>query len=108
MKIVRILSLGAAIAALPHLALAELPFGSDLLARLDSATDICAKQKPEVAQKIKDQTKVLFKDVPAQQLEDARNSDDYKEARKTADDEFGKLKKEEAVKACSDIFNSNK
>jgi len=107
MRIVRILSLGAAI-ILPQLALAELPFGPEMLARLDGATDMCAKEKPEVAQKLKDQSKLLFKDVSDKELEDARSSDDYKAARKTVDAELAKLKKEEAAKSCSEIFGSKK
>jgi hypothetical protein len=107
MKIYRILCLGAAI-ALPQLALAELPFGIQTLAQIDGAIDFCAQAKPEAAEKYRDFGKLLVKELPKKDLEDARNSKEYKEARKSVGEEIGKLKKEDAVSTCSDFLKTDK
>ena len=107
MKFFRILCLGAAI-ALPQFALAEVPFDVQTLALLDASMDFCSKANPASAEKFKDYATRLQKDVPKTDLDAVRNSDEYKETRKSISDQFNKLSKDEANKTCSDFLKTNK
>jgi hypothetical protein len=107
MRFSRILCLGAAL-ALAQPAFAELPFPVQTLAEIDGALDYCAEMKPESADVYKEFGKQLVKDVPEKDLEAARSTKEYKEARKSATEEIRKLSKQEAAKSCSDFLKANK
>jgi hypothetical protein len=107
MTLRRILCLGAAIALSPT-AFAEAPFDLQTLALLDSSMDFCVKVNAEAAEKYKDYVNQLEKDVPQKDLEAARDSGDYKEARKSISAELSKLNKKDATKACSDFLKARK
>ena len=103
MKIYRILCLGAAI-VLPQFASAELPFSVQALAQIDGGIDYCSQTNPDAADKYKQVSDLLLKSLPKKDLEAARNSKEYKEARKTVSEDIGKLKKEEAAKTCTELM----
>jgi hypothetical protein len=107
MKIHRILCLGIAI-ALPELAFAEIPFDIQTLAQIDGVIDYCSQLKPETADVYKQLGKLMEKSVPEKDLEAARNSKDYKEARKSVSEGISKVNKEEAAKSCSDFLKADK
>jgi len=107
MKIHRILCLGLAI-ALPQLTVAEIPFDIQTLAQIDGVIDYCSQLKPESADVYKQFGKLMEKSVPEKDLEAARNSKDYKEARKSVSEGISKVNKEEAAKSCSDFMKTDK
>jgi hypothetical protein len=107
MRFSRILCLGAAL-VLSQTAFAETPFDLQTLALLDASMDFCTKANPEAAEKFKDYANQLEKDVPQKDLEAARDSKDYKEARKSISAEFDKLNKKEVTKTCSDFLKADK
>lgn len=106
MRLCHIICLGAAI-AVPQFASAQLPFDTDTLAELDGALDFCAQMEPKSADAYRNFAKVLEEGLPKKDLEEARNSKEYKDARQSVSDEIGKLKKEDAAKACSDFLKAD-
>jgi len=108
MKIHRILCLGAAIVVIPQLALAKLPFSSDVFGRVEGTLDFCAQVDSRSAAKYQEQKKLLVRDVPEKELAAARETTEYKEAYAWIGGELGKVAKDKAVQACAASLEGGK
>jgi hypothetical protein len=103
MKMYRILCLAAAL-ALPIVALAKLPFTNDGFGQVESILDFCTQADPQGAQKYQEQKKSLVRDVPEKEVEEARKTQEYRDAYDSTGDELANTPKEKAVKACTEAL----
>jgi hypothetical protein len=100
MKIHRVICLGAALmVATP--ALAKMPYTNDAFGKVEGTLDFCAQVDSHSASKYQERKKALVKDVPQKEVDEARESKEYKDAYDWVTDEFGKAPKDQAVQACS-------
>jgi hypothetical protein len=100
MKVYRILGLCAAM-VLPQLALAELPMPVESLGTVEGTLAFCAEVNPQAAAQYNEFTKLLTKDAPAQEVQEARQSSEYRQAHENIRAELAKTQAADAVKACS-------
>jgi len=100
MKIHRILCLSAAI-VIPQLALAKLPLPNDAFGKIEGTLDFCAQIDSPNAAKYQEQKKLLVRDVPEEEVAEARETTEYKNAYTWISDELAKQPKDKAVKACA-------
>ena len=103
MKICRIVCLTAAL-TLPQLTLAELPFSRDAFGKIEGTFDFCASVDPQSAPKYEAGKKAMVRDVPEKELEEARKTQEYRDAYDSISDELSKVPKEKALKACTDFL----
>ena len=101
MKMYRMLCLAAAL-ALPILALAKLPFTNAGFGQVEGILDFCAQADAQNAPKYQEQKKSLVRDVPENEVEEARKTQEYRDAYDSTSDELAKAPTEKAVKACTD------
>jgi len=99
MKTSRILCLAGAI-VFPLLAQAKLPFPNDVFGRLEGTLDFCAQANPEAAQKYQEGKKLIVRDVPEQEVTEARSTEEYKDAYESTSAQLGEVPKDQAVAAC--------
>lgn len=104
MKIYRILCLGAGL-VLPQLALAKLPFTNDAFGRVEGTVDFCARADVQAAPKYEERKKLLVRDVPEKEVDEARQTQEYRDAYDWISAELGKVPKDEAAKACRDFLD---
>jgi hypothetical protein len=100
MKIYRVMCLGATLVIAP-LALAKLPFTNDAFGKIEGTLDFCAQVDPHAAPKYQERKKALVKGVPEKEVEEARETQEYKGAYDWVTNELDKSPKEHAVDACS-------
>jgi hypothetical protein len=103
MKIYRILCLGAAVIA-PPLALANLPFTNEAFGKIEGTLDFCVQADPQAAPEYEERKKLLVRDVPGQEMDEARQTQEYLDAREWISAALGKVPKAQAVKACGDFL----
>jgi hypothetical protein len=99
MKIYKVMGLGAALVIAP-LALAKLSFTNEAFGKVEGTLDFCAKADPQSAGQYQEHKKALVKEIPAKEVEEARASQNYKDAYAWVTDELGKVPKERAVETC--------
>jgi len=107
MKIHRIVCLAAAI-VVPQLALAKLPFSSEAFGKVEGTLDFCAQADPPAAPRYQEQKKHLVRDVPEQEVAEARSTQEYKDAYEWVSAEIGKQPKGKVVEACTAYLNGDK
>jgi hypothetical protein len=100
MKIYKVMCLGAALAIAP-LALAKLPFTNDAFGKVEGTLDFCAQVDPHAAPKYQERKKALVEGVPEKEVEEARETQEYKDAYDWVTDELDESPKEHAADACS-------
>ncbi len=83
------------------LALAKLPVPNDVLGRVEGALDFCAQADPQSAEKYQAKKKDLMQGATAEELADARASQEYKDAHQSTTDEMSKQPKEKAKNTCA-------
>ncbi len=105
MSVYRALSLCLAI-GVPQLALAELPVSKQTLGQVDGILKYCAQANPRLAKSYEEQAALLIGKASAQELAEARKSDEYKQAYDSIRDQLSKLDKEHAAEACSGAAQS--
>jgi hypothetical protein len=105
MKIRHIISLSAAL-LMSQLALAKMPFSNDIFGKLESTLDYCARLDPPSAAKYQEKKKAAVKDVPEEELAQARKSKEYKTSYEEFTDELSKMPKEEVTSACAAALES--
>jgi hypothetical protein len=103
MKIYRILCLGAAL-VFPQLALAKLPFTNDAFGRVEGTLDFCAQADAQAAAKYEERKKSLVRDVPEKEVDEARQTQEYRDAYDWISAELGKVPKAQATKGCGDFL----
>ena len=100
MRIFRITGI-AAILMIASLANAKLPVPHGILGRVEGALDFCAQADAQSAAKYQEKKKEFSQGATDGELEEARDSQDYKDAYQSATDEMSKQSKDEAKKTCS-------
>lgn len=100
MKMHSVLLLGATTILFTQIASAELPINKKMLAQIDATVDFCSQAKPDSSQKFKDINSLLSQRSSANDLDQARSSDEYKQARKAVSESLGKMNKDEVEKTC--------
>jgi hypothetical protein len=100
MKIHRILCLATAI-VIPQVALAKLPFTNDAFGKVEGTLDFCAQVDPQAAPKYREQKKQIVRDVPEQEVAEARSTQEYKDGYEWVSTELSKVPKNKAVEACA-------
>lgn len=106
MRVQRILCFAAAL-LLPELAVAKLPFSNELFGKAEGTLDFCSQVDPPRAEKYQEKKKLVVKDLPEKEVAEARESDEYKSAYKSTTEEAAKGPKDEAVKSCGVLLQSN-
>jgi len=107
MKIHRILCLGAAF-VIPQLALAKLPFSNEVFGRIEGTFDFCAQANPKAAQKYQEGKKQFVRDVPEQEVAEARKTQEYKDAYEWVSGELAKVPKDKAAETCAAALEGDK
>jgi hypothetical protein len=100
MKIHRVIYLGAAL-MVAALALAKMPYTNDAFGKVEGTLDFCAQVDAPAASKYQERKKALVKDVPQKEVDEARESKEYRDAYDWVTEELGKAPKDQAVQACS-------
>ena len=107
MKIHRIVCLAAAI-VIPQFALAKLPFSNDAFGRVEGTLDFCVQADPQAAPNYQAQKRQMVRDVPEQEVSEARSTQEYKDAYEWMSNELGKVPKDKAVQTCRVSLEGNK
>jgi hypothetical protein len=107
MKILQILCLGAAI-VIPQLALAKLPFTTDVFGKSEGALDFCVQVNPVAAPKFQERKKALVRDVPEKEVVEARKTEEYKDGYEWITTELKKFPKDQAMDACTTVLKADK
>lgn len=105
MKIVRMIGLSGML-VLTSFAFAKLALPNDVFGRVEGALDACAKADPQSATKYAAKKKELTQGATAQEVAEARASDDYKQGYAAGADEIEKQPKDDAKKACAAALES--
>jgi hypothetical protein len=100
MKINRILLVCAAI-AIPQLTMAKLPFAIDEFAKVERTLSFCSELNPESAAKYQEMAKRYVGNAPEQELGEARNTPEYKEAYESNGALLADMPKEHVTEACN-------
>ncbi|HMK22927.1 MAG TPA: hypothetical protein VK466_11380 [Terriglobales bacterium] len=100
MKILHIACVSAVLTLGP-LAFATLPVPSGVLGKVEGALDFCASADAKSADKYQEKKKEFAKGATADELADARASQDYKDGYQSANDELSRQSKEEVKKTCA-------
>ena len=107
MKTHRSIFLGVALIT-SQLGGAQLPFPNQAFAKFEGTLDFCAKANPKDSGKYEKLKQELVKDATEKELLEVRATQEYKEAYLGAKNEFSKMPKEKAMKACSQSVGSGK
>lgn len=99
MKIHHILCL-TAVLAVPQLGLAKLPPNSTL-GQFEGTLDFCVHIDPRSAAEYQEFKKALVRGEPEKDVAEARETKEYKDAYDAIGEALGKVRKDEAVKACT-------
>ena len=100
MKLEKALCLGVAL-LIPELALAKLPFSNELFGKVEGTLDFCTQIDPPKAEKYQEKKKLIVKNLPDNEVAEARATEEYKTAYHSTTEEAAKGPKDEAVKSCS-------
>jgi hypothetical protein len=107
MRIHRILCLAAAI-VVPQLALANLPMTNDVFGKTEGTLDFCAQKKPAAAAKYQERKKSLVRGVPDKEVEEARQTKEYRDGYDWVTAELAKMPKDQVAESCAAILKSDK
>jgi hypothetical protein len=105
MKSVRVVCFSGML-LLTSVASAKLALPNDIFGKIEGALDACAKADPQSASKYAGKKKELTQGATAQELAEARASDEYKQGYAAGTDEIEKQPKDEAKKACAAALES--
>jgi hypothetical protein len=86
------------------LALANLPFTNEAFGKIEGTLDFCVQADPQAAPEYEERKKLLVRDVPGREMDEARQTQEYLDAREWISAALGKVPKTQAVKACSDFL----
>ena len=86
---------------LAPLAVAELSVPKEVLGKVEAAMDFCAQADPQSADKYQAKKKEFSQGATDEELSEARDSQEYKDAYQSSTDELSKQSKDEAKKTCA-------
>ena len=101
MKMRTMLCLGAL--AVAPLALAKLTMPPQALGQMEGTLKFCTAVNPKGEAKYTEFGKMLVKEATEEELKKARASSEYKEAYDSITEQLGKVPKDKAVAACTDL-----
>jgi hypothetical protein len=101
MKIRAILCLSAL--AVAPLALAKLTMPPQALGQIEGTLKFCSDVNPKAEAKYKEFGKMVVREATEEELKKARASSEYKEAYDSITEQLGKVAKDKAVAACTDL-----
>lgn len=104
MRIWRNLCVVAAL-VLPQLMLAKLPFSNDAFGKVEGTLDFCIRVDPPAAPKYRERKKLLLRNVPEKEVDEARKTREYKDAYDGITAELAKVPEDQAIKACRDSLD---
>lgn len=96
----------AATLLITQLAVAKMPFTNDIFGKEEGTLDYCARVDSPSAGKYQLKKKDLVKDVPENEVAEARKTEEYKAGYDWIDVELAKMPKDEIVSACAAALNS--
>ena len=99
MKTHRILALSASV-LMPFVALAKLPLSNDAFGKTEATFDFCAQQNAQDAAKYQERKQQMFRDVPEQELADARGTQEYQDGYRGMSDQLRVVPQQQAVQTC--------
>jgi len=88
------------VAALPALALAELPVNGQALGSVQGTVDFCAQLDPASAATYQGFPKLIVQGTAEEEVEKVRRSDEYKEAYASVSAQLKDIPKEQAIESC--------
>jgi hypothetical protein len=100
MKPFRLTCLGVAV-LLALLARADRSFSKSGLGTVEGTLDYCKQVDAPAAAKYEERKKILVRDVPEEEVAEARASEEYKRAYEKIDAELGKVPKDKMVEGCA-------
>jgi hypothetical protein len=89
------------------LALANLPFTNEAFGKVEGTLDFCVQADPQAASEYEERKKLLARDVSEKEIDEARQTQDYRDAHDGISAALGKIPKAQAAKACSDFLKGN-
>jgi uncharacterized protein YycO len=107
MKMKSFLSFLAAL-MLCAIAFAKMPFSNDMFGRVESTLDQCAQIDKSSGEKYAAKKKQLVKDATAEEIEAARNTDEYKTAYKEMSEQLAQMSKDDVMQACTAALKGEK
>ncbi len=93
---------------LPQIGGAQLPIPNEALAKSESMLDFCVKANPKETDKYEKLRKEVVKDAADKDLEDARKTQEYKDAYQKQKEEFTKMPKDRTTEVCSVVISNVK
>ena len=97
--------LSLAVAVLPQLASAELPFTAQSMAHLQATIDFCGRSAPKEAEQFQEQVKQLVRSLPAKEVSTLMESDDYKSTYEAISSALGQLGPHDADDTCQRLLH---
>jgi len=95
------ITLVAAILTLASLAVAKLDMPNGILGNVEGALDFCSQADAQSANKYQAKKKEFSQGATDEELAEARDSQDYKDAYQSSTEELSKQSKDEAKKTCA-------
>jgi hypothetical protein len=89
-------------------AFAKMPFSNDMFGRVESTLDHCAQIDKSSAEKYAARKKELVKDATSEEVESARNADEYKAAYKDMSEQLAQMPKDDVMQACTAALQEKK
>jgi hypothetical protein len=105
MKIKRLVYLFVALLT-TQLVLAKMPFSNDMFGKFEATLDQCAHLDPPSAAKYQQKKKAAVKDVPEEEVVQARKTKEYKNSYEEFTTELANMPKEELSNACTAALES--
>lgn len=93
---------------IPQATQAQLPISNDSLGRMEGILDFCAQVKDSAATKFQERKKLVAGDATEDELKEARQTPEYKDAYRELGKQLAEVPKEEAEKACSAYLEGGK
>lgn len=87
---------------------AKMPFSNDIFGRMESTLDHCAQIDKPSAEKYAARKKELVKDATSEEVEAARNADEYKAAYKDMSEQIAQMPKDDVMQACTAALQEKK
>ncbi len=91
-----------------EIAFAKMPFSNDMFGRVESTLDHCAQIDKSSAEKYVARKKELVKDATNEEVEAARNAEDYKAAYKEMSEQLAQMPKDDVMQACTAALQEKK
>jgi len=107
MRIQKLLYLLAAV-FIEEIALAKMPFTNEVFGKVEGTLDHCARVDSPAAEKYQQKKKDLVKGIPEGEVDQARNSEDYKSGYDWTNEELHKMSKDDVSAVCAAALENKK